>query len=1115
MKKQKMSDFTNKSSDNQNNNNLLKLYPFNGRSPYLIDKFYIIGYNYLTLHKLLIENTPKDLDEESKDFRKFNIDEEPCILNEITSDYNKVGLPNETLLKMIYPKKVDFYYKVSENNFFNVRKSNKIPQSINNNNEFCKIEFKKNPKFVKNFIKSYKTFFSSNPQSENNSKKSINGIAYTFYKKFLEKKIIDKRKYIYYIPYTFCIVSEYPYFNSFYKLCKCIKKLYNQEPIYIPIEFLINNIIVLTPSPINSDIVLDLKSLGDQGSLFGNYNQAISNICSSSQKQLIDFSDTIMPMSNFNTNDDLKNLNGIKSLKASGFVFVGENNYKNISNVSQRTSTTIFQKSNSSTINLNKEEFSFIKFKFLSGYPLIQYNLSKVLFYNLTPEKVITIFLYTFLEKDVLFFSKDIEYLTLTLNAYLNLNFPLNDEKYYFIGAAISFEDFYYGISEFALKNYTSIIGINDQYRADYKNKSLKIQDHLAIDLDKGEINFGIDENNDKINENNKKLTKLIKKVCEEKDDTTITNNILHQSIKNLSLRLKKIYENINDSFSKTNNEKFLDYDDVNDKNNFTIYARNREIQEAFYEFIHNVCLYFYENLSIKTFSDQNYSSRSTIRNDKNDENEMNVIFNINENEVVMCEEEKIFLSELTDTMKFQSFVFVFLQSYNPIDLYKIPLTFTEEFLSIISRKKQDILGKNYKISFFDLIDSLYNANKKTDDKKTITFDVTNFNYFKLIKNRFDREIYDKSRTNYLYDKRNLIKFISGKTNMIMNQKTGNQRVLIYQTYELDDSLLLKYINFYQNLSEKEFNSSFYGSFFVKENILNSIYLNDIETRIENYCISRQLLSISDVCCANIILLFTISLKALRKAEKDNISIGIFFQEFTIFRKYYSVLLRIIYKLYKDEKSKSQLICYYPTINSIRVNKLVPNEYLMNMIHQFNKIDIFNFSAEEPKKNETNDDDMFEDIELYGKQLEEEPITNDNLYVYNNYTHNRFVKEKEIVDIVNKSNLSHLPEIYLKTKEAITPRIRFNDGKNKYETFFMDQKSLLDQLTNEYNKYIDNLDDSKVAPNIILNACLNIFIYMRNNDEFRDKDDLILILQNIFYIYMNQLSIKKSTIEKK
>ena len=33
----------------------IKRYPFNGRSNYLIDKFYIIGYNISTLHKLLLE----------------------------------------------------------------------------------------------------------------------------------------------------------------------------------------------------------------------------------------------------------------------------------------------------------------------------------------------------------------------------------------------------------------------------------------------------------------------------------------------------------------------------------------------------------------------------------------------------------------------------------------------------------------------------------------------------------------------------------------------------------------------------------------------------------------------------------------------------------------------------------------------------------------------------------------------------------------------------------------------------------------------------------------------------------------------------------------------------
>ena len=208
--------------------NLIKLYPFNGRSKFLIDKFYIIGYNYLNIYKLLIDNTPnclnEDMEKEIKEPHKFNIDEEPYILNEFTSDYGKACLPNETILKMIYPKKLDFYY-TSEENINTLKRSIVTISNINKINDFNKIEFTKD-EFSQNFPKSYFVIFSSNPQSENNSKKSINGIAYIFYRKFTKHKIIDKRKFTYYIPYTFCITSEYPFFNSFYQLFKYIKKIY-------------------------------------------------------------------------------------------------------------------------------------------------------------------------------------------------------------------------------------------------------------------------------------------------------------------------------------------------------------------------------------------------------------------------------------------------------------------------------------------------------------------------------------------------------------------------------------------------------------------------------------------------------------------------------------------------------------------------------------------------------------------------------------------------------------------------------------------------------------------------------------------------------------------------
>jgi hypothetical protein len=1091
-------------------NNIIKLYPFNGRSPNLIDKFYIIGFNYPTLHRLLIDNTPEaiknDNEKEIREPKKCNIEEEPNILNEITADYEKPGIPDDTILDFIFPhRKVDIYF-TSEEGSIPFKKKNNL-YSINSK-EFSKIDFKK--EMYSSVPKSYKVVFSSNPHSEKNSKKSINGFAYVFYKKFKEKKMIDKKIYTYYIPYIFCIISEYPYFHSFYKLFKFIKNLFSQKELYIPIEFILYNIIFLSPSPLNSDVVLDLKSLSEQG------NPSIAN---SGRTTIVNFGyktnkDDKLSMKNINVNfprdTDAKVFNSnIQHFRKSGAEFNIEENNDTRKKFGFKKNE-IQDYSNNNIINIQDKNYNLIKFNSLSGYPLIQYNLAKVLLNNLSAEKIITIFLYTFLEKDVIFFSKDIEYLTFTINAYLNLNFPLNDADYYFVGCAISFIDFSTGNSQFGLKNLPSIIGVNDSYRADYKNDTMKIKDHLVIDLDRGEIYPGLDENNKIVNENNKRIMRLIKRICDGNEDEKAKRITLYQAIKNLNERLKKNIE-----IGVTG--KFLDYDEAeessnnsnrssNNLNNLNINKRNREIQEAFYEFIHHVCIYFYENLSIKAQEDE---VKKNIN--KDDPPTMNVIFNKNyakETERAYTAEELIILDELTDTLKFGSFVYEFLQSYNPIDLYKIPLTFTEEFLSIISRKKEQISKKINKIGFFHLIDSLYNSGKKKE-QKNINFDVINFNYYKKYKSYFDREIHDKSFSKYYPKDRYLVKCTIQKIN------NTNQKILVYQTYELDNNLLLKYLHLLKNLNKKEYLSSFYGSFFVEENILKNIHISEIETKIESYCISNKLLTNGDVCCANIILLFTLSLKSLRETMDCQTFLGILFQDFTVFRKYYSILIKMIYRLYQDKSNKrnylTSTLCYYPCINSIRVKKLVPNEDLMNMINQFNQINIgdFNFQEEE-KKVEIKKDENLKDIKLYGEELEEIPISYNNLYAYHNFTKTRFVNEDEILFYINK--LTHLEqnELRLKNGEKVKPKIRFNNGLHKIESNFINQKCLMESLVNEFNKYIIDLDDNKLDAKFILDACLNIFIFMRNQEEFQGKDDIFEVLQCIFYIFMNKFVILRS-----
>ena len=133
------------------------------------------------------------------------------------------------------------------------------------------------------------------------------------------------------------------------------------------------------------------------------------------------------------------------------------------------------------------------------------------------------------------------------------------------------------------------------------------------------------------------------------------------------------------------------------------------------------------------------------------------------------------------------------------------------------------------------------------------------------------------------------------------------------------------------------------------------------------------------------------------------------------------------------------------------------------------------------------------------------------MYIFKNFNSQKFFGEKAIVDFVNKTNKF---ELMTNTKEKILPQIRFYNGIHKIESFFISQKDMLESLIKEYELYIENLDDSKLNSKIILDSCLNIFLYMRNTPEFEGMDDIFETLKTIFYIFLNRLFILKSQKEK-
>ena len=93
-----------------------------------------------------------------------------------------------------------------------------------------------------------------------------------------------------------------------------------------------------------------------------------------------------------------------------------------------------------------------------------------------------------------------------------------------------------------------------------------------------------------------------------------------------------------------------------------------------------------------------------------------------------------------------------------------------------------------------------------------------------------------------------------------------------------------------------------------------------------------------------------------------------------------------------------------------------------------------------------------------------------------------------------------------KGNKIIGPRIVYDDGKFKFKCKFISQAKILEILTQEYNKFYNNLfDESKVNNEEIFAACLNIDILIRSSDDFKNKEYINYSLQCIFDQYLNKL----------
>ena len=134
-------------------------------------------------------------------------------------------------------------------------------------------------------------------------------------------------------------------------------------------------------------------------------------------------------------------------------------------------------------------------------------------------------------------------------------------------------------------------------------------------------------------------------------------------------------------------------------------------------------------------------------------------------------------------------------------------------------------------------------------------------------------------------------------------------------------------------------------------------------------------------------------------------------------------------------------------------------------------------------------------------------ITEENLHIHHNFTSVRFYSENYVVNLVNKDHKGFFNLPIGGIFEIFSPKIRFAESEeDTIESVFKCQRDLYGTITTDYNKYIENLDFNVIDKDDIFEACLNIFIFLRNNKQLKRYDDIMQIMEIVFYIF--KISIK-------
>ena len=313
----------------------------------------------------------------------------------------------------------------------------------------------------------------------------------------------------------------------------------------------------------------------------------------------------------------------------------------------------------------------------LSGYPFMDINLS-FLFNLIPPEIVVEVFIFAFLEHDIIFYSSRPEILNMIMYIFSNLNYPFNDSIYYWHVLSVSQENFMNGTSTFVGKTCSTLTGILAEYDSSIITTS-KIREHFVLDIDNKNFFFLYQEETEDVKDTISLYT-YIKNCAQDADDSnndaikidpeTKRKNYfndgmqLYDVIKNLMEELNRRSKKVTSTNYNEKKEKPSFLTLYEDESEMECFDANLRLQKAFFTFVAQMS--------------QNFVSILSIEGEKN-ENDINISVNIKREDAEINEEEenkrqlavragRIFKKKFIDCSKYSSFVINFCKYHDTID---------------------------------------------------------------------------------------------------------------------------------------------------------------------------------------------------------------------------------------------------------------------------------------------------------------------------------------------------------------------------------------------------------------------------------------------------------------